>query len=242
MAYKNNSSKVWTAIFAVLLVLVFAGSAALVGVLSDGFKNWDKFNSVEEDPSVNKTYSIYNGGFETGDLTGWVLSRADDSGGDIGVVTAQSTYWQNTALPTTPYGKEGTFLFSFWTWDGDEISGRENNREVNTGTLVSSPFTLKAGAIVSFLFGGGGGNENVYLEFVDFETGEILAKFFNTLAEDAQLIKYYYVFDGLTEETECFVRVVDNAVSGWGCFTLDDVKVNCAEVPTGFHEVVNCQE
>lgn len=242
MAYKNNSSKVWTAIFAVLLVLVFAGSAALVGVLSDGFKNWDKFNSVEEDPTDNKTYSICNGDFETGDLTGWVLSRGNGSDGDIGVVTEQSTYWQNTDLPTTPYGKEGNFLFSFWTWDGDEEHGQENNREVNTGTLVSSPFTLREGAIVSFLFGGGGGNEDVYLEFVDFNTGEVLAKFFNTLAVDAQLVKYYYVFDELVEETDCYVRVTDNSSSGWGCFTLDDVNVNCAKVPAGFHEAENYQK
>ena len=48
MAYRNNSSKVWTGILAVLLVLVIAGAAALVGVLSDGFKNWDKFKPDEE--------------------------------------------------------------------------------------------------------------------------------------------------------------------------------------------------
>ena len=48
MAYRNNSSKVWTGILAVLLVLVIAGAAALVGVLSDGFKNWDKFKPEEE--------------------------------------------------------------------------------------------------------------------------------------------------------------------------------------------------
>ena len=48
MAYRNNSNKVWTGILAVLLVLVIAGAAALVGVLSDGFKNWDKFKPDEE--------------------------------------------------------------------------------------------------------------------------------------------------------------------------------------------------
>ena len=48
MSYKNNSSKIWTGILAVLLVLVIAGAAALVGVLSDGFKNWDKFKPDEE--------------------------------------------------------------------------------------------------------------------------------------------------------------------------------------------------
>ena len=48
MAYKSNSSKFWTGFLAVLLVLVIAGAAALVGVLSDGFKNWDKFKPDEE--------------------------------------------------------------------------------------------------------------------------------------------------------------------------------------------------
>lgn len=48
MAYRNNSSKIWNGILAVLLVLVLAGTAALVGVLSDGFKNWDKFKTEEE--------------------------------------------------------------------------------------------------------------------------------------------------------------------------------------------------
>ena len=48
MAYKSNSNKFWTGILAVLLVLVIAGAAALVGVLSDGFKNWDKFKPEEE--------------------------------------------------------------------------------------------------------------------------------------------------------------------------------------------------
>lgn len=48
MSYKGSSSKIWTGILAVLLVLVIAGAAALVGVLSDGFKNWDKFKPDEE--------------------------------------------------------------------------------------------------------------------------------------------------------------------------------------------------
>ncbi len=48
MAYRNSSNKFWTGFLAVLLVLVIAGTAALVGVLSDGFKNWDKFKPDEE--------------------------------------------------------------------------------------------------------------------------------------------------------------------------------------------------
>ena len=47
MAYKSNSNKFWTGFLAVLLALVLAGTAALVGVLSDGFKDWSKF-TVEQ--------------------------------------------------------------------------------------------------------------------------------------------------------------------------------------------------
>ena len=185
-------------------------------------------------------YRILNGGFETGNLTGWTLSRAEGSKGDIGTVTSQDTYWQNTDLPTTPYGKDGTYLFSFWTWEGDDQTGHQNNREGFTGTLTSSIFTLKAGATVCFLLGGGGGNPDVYLEFVNANTGEVIAKFMNTSPADAQLIRYYYQFNELSKDTECYIRVTDNATSNWGCFTLDGIEVNCATPDTEvFHEAVN---
>ena len=54
MAYKSNSNKFWTGFLAVLLALVLAGTAALVGVLSDGFKNWDKFKTDEEQTELTE--------------------------------------------------------------------------------------------------------------------------------------------------------------------------------------------
>lgn len=48
MVYKSNSSKFWTGFLAVLLALVLAGTAALVGVLSDGFRDWSKFTDEEQ--------------------------------------------------------------------------------------------------------------------------------------------------------------------------------------------------
>ena len=199
----------------------------------DGSEPDDTFRLVSK-------YRILNGGFETGNLTGWTLSRAEGSEGDIGTVTSQDTYWQNTDFPTAPYGKDGTYLFSFWTWEGDDQTGHQYNREGFTGTLTSSRFTLKAGATVCFLLGGGGGNPDVYLEFVNANTGEVIAKFMNTSPKDAQLIRYYYQFNELSEDTECYIRVTDNATSSWGCFTLDGIEVNCASsIPEGFNVAVN---
>ena len=69
MAYKSNTNKFWTGFLAVLLVLVIAGTAALVGVLSDGFKNWDKFKPDEEQTEQTEE-TADNGGAIIGESVG----------------------------------------------------------------------------------------------------------------------------------------------------------------------------
>ena len=69
MAYKSNSNKFWTGFLAVLLVLVIAGTAALVGVLSDGFNNWDKFKPDEEQTEQTEE-TADNGGAIIGESVG----------------------------------------------------------------------------------------------------------------------------------------------------------------------------
>lgn len=53
MKYKSN--KIVTAVLAILLVVVIAGAAALVGVLSDGFKDWTKFQPDEQTEQMDET-------------------------------------------------------------------------------------------------------------------------------------------------------------------------------------------
>ena len=69
MVYKSNSSKFWTGFLAVLLALVLAGTAALVGVLSDGFKDWSKFKPDEEQTEQTGE-TAENGGALIGESVG----------------------------------------------------------------------------------------------------------------------------------------------------------------------------
>lgn len=181
----------------------------------------DSFNLVSK-------YRLFNGGFETGSLMGWELT------GDIGVVTDDDNYWND---PNNVYNKNGRYLFSWYT-NGDGLS-----RENATGTLQSRVFTLKQDAIVSFLLGGG--QTGVSLEFVrpaaDGAGEEVLARFTNQLFNDGRLISYYYQFD-LEEDTQCFVRVIDQAAAdegAWRCFALDGVETNLAAKPDGYNFAVN---
>ena len=159
---------------------------------------------------------------------GWELT------GDIGVVTDDDNYWND---PNRVYGKNGKYLFS-WYKNGDGVE-----RENATGTLQSRVFTLKKNAIVSFLLGGG--LTGVSLEFVrpaaDGAGEEVLARFTNQKFDDGRLISYYYQFN-LGEDTQCFVRVIDQAAAddgAWRCFALDGVETNLAAKPDGYNLAVN---
>ena len=186
----------------------------------------DSFNLVSK-------YRLYNGGFETGSLMGWELT------GDIGVVTDDDNYWND---PNNVYGKNGRYLFSWYT-NVDGVS-----RENATGTLQSRVFTLKKNAIVSFLLGGG--LTGVSLEFVrpaaDGAGEQVLARFTNQLFDqlfdnNGRLMSYYYQFD-LKEDTQCFVRVIDQVATdegAWRCFALDGVETNLAAKPDGYNLAVN---
>ena len=193
----------------------------------DSFNTWydaepdDTYLKAVPQAHASSIYEVENGGFETGDLTGW-----RQEGGEFGVVTDQERYWNHGDNPGTEYGKEGQYLFSWWTRNAD---GSENNREGNMGSLTSGLFVLKANGILTFKLGGGNGNENIYIEVVNANTGEVMGKFNNTNGVNGTLIQYSYQFTGV-EETTCYIRVVDNATGGWGCLTVDSVMANASEM------------
>ena len=168
-------------------------------------------------------YDVINGSFENGldgwrqdiyeagnhNTLGWVESAEHDAG----------WYTKNDGR------KDGNNLFTFCRPDG-------TNCENTKGTLNSTVFTLKQGSYVSFRFGGAGTRE-VCVQLVRVD-GTVIATFYNEAPGkvNTEMYAYYYQYQG--ETADCYFRVVDDSVSNYGCFVVDDFRANLEVVPEGF--------
>ena len=171
----------------------------------------------ESDVMPDSEYQVVNGGFETGDLTGWTLD-----GQKIGVVTNASGWWNENF----PYNKKGTYLFSGIVNEGDGVL------ESNKGTLTSSAFTVGGSGYITYLLGGGGNSWECYISIIDAETEEELLRFANRLFSDkgtgiinngsnlANMVLYKADLSAFMGRS-LKIRVVDNSTSNWGLMTVD---------------------
>ncbi len=151
-------------------------------------------------------YDVFNGGFEMGNVQGWW------NNGEIGVVTNANGYWGDNI----PYEKVGDFLFT-----GVESFGADTMREGNRGVLTSSVFEIGGTGFISFKLGGGG-SDLCYVQVIDAVTGEVLARYHQQAQQDAKLIQYVAKLDAHIGRT-VRIQVVDQADSGWGCVSFDNV-------------------
>ncbi|GEM_PF-5514045 len=168
-------------------------------------------------------YRVVNGGFETGDLTGWTYTVAD-GGADFGkVINADNDFNGN------PFNKDGDYLFS-----GVESNPSFGFFETGRGTLKSSNFILKQNGWISFLMGGAHNvNVGVRVRAVD---GDIILAEFNNRGKgfEGAMDRYIYKFTGMNSDTECYIEVFDNASGDWGCIAVDDFRTYFGDtVPEG---------
>ncbi len=173
--------------------------------------------------------AVVNGSFETGNTDGWTMDvTGAGTHGTLGWVLEDEHvadwYTQNTDR------KDGSFLFTF-------VQPGDVNCENSVGTLNSSVFTLKQDSYVSFRFGAAGRREvNIQLCRAD---GTVIATFYNDAPGkiNTEMFAYYYQYTG--ETADCYFRIVDNAAEGpYGCFVVDDFRVNLESAPEGFIEAI----
>lgn len=156
---------------------------------------------VETDVMPDSKYQIKNGGFETGDLTGW------ESDGNIGRVVAEDCWLDNA------YNKKGRYLFTGFEHDGQKLEG-------NTGTLTSSEFEVGGSGFITYLLGGGKNIESCYLSVIDADSGKELARYANVLFNDGTMNLYKADLSAFMGKT-VKLRLTDNATTDWGLLTAD---------------------
>ena len=178
---------------------------------------------VANNIKVVPNYTIENGSFENG-LDGWHMNIWE-AGAHNTLGWVESSEHDAGWYTKNDDRKDGNNLFTFCRPDG-------TNCESTKGELVSSTFTLKQNSFVSFRFGGAGTRE-VRIELVKAD-GTVIARFYNEAPGkiNTEMHAYFYQYTG--EETECFFRVVDDSVSNYGCFVVDDFRVNLESAPEGF--------
>ena len=188
--------------------------------------------SYGEDKSVSYTYTIkvidttanrlVNGGFEDG-LYGWTKV------GNIGDVSSEKTYWTEAI----EFGMDGDKMFSAYAPGAQESA---------VGTLTSSTFTVGGSGFVTFKVGAMKDGNYVYIDVVDAETKQILARYYNGLwAEKTNEVKSgctlvaYKADLSAFMDKEVFFRISDNADSGYGLFFVDSFITYYENAPEGFN-------
>ncbi len=167
----------------------------------------------EEDETSN---DIVNGGFETGDLTGWLilegtaLSRA-------GIVPTGQYYWDDRSV----YG-EGEYYF-----DGSNNGATQENL---LGAMRSTKFTLGGDGYISFMIGAGNGGS--YVALCDGNTDEELLvvhnDYFNDPALALTLLRVYMDASEYVGKV-VYLKVVDandGSNGGFAFINVDDFRVS----------------
>lgn len=187
-------------------------------IFCDEIKTYYESEPVGEyNVAVNCVYNVMNGGFETGNLSGWTLVN----GVVPGRVTDAKEYWKD---PNHPLNKGGN-----WAFTGVDVNGL-GPIENEVGVLRSNTFILKENSYISFKMAGGN-RDDLYICVVRADTGEVLQEYHNTKCEankEGTFNEYLNNAIGNQTEVLCYIEIVDDAgdeEGGWRLLGVDSIEV-----------------
>jgi len=170
---------------------------------------------------------LVNGGFETGDLTGWTVVEGEAFNDDV--VVTNPTFWKEKI----PYNHEGN-------WHVYGLGFDETIKETKTGKLKSSTFTLCGEGKISMKMGAARDLDKTYVAVHLAENDEMIAKQSNTEFVDPGIadVSKYEAGLGFTNNyaeytldlskylgKEMYLMVVDVDDDGnFGFINLDDIR------------------
>ena len=114
-----------------LLLTVLSLAAATFLAACGGEGGEEQHQSSKPEPAL--LYSVSNGGFETGDLSGWDITR----GNAFSALGVTDEFFDPDSDGLVPYDKDGAYLYGRY-------------KESATGEMLSSVFTLAGSGYMTF--------------------------------------------------------------------------------------------
>ena len=197
-----------------------------------------KFITTEREKEIvfdidvqNKENEIVNGGFETGDLTGWtvapIVKGEEERLSFVDEGVKANDFYSDREIP---YGGVGRYVYGF----DDRGGAFADDWNERTGVMRSSEFTLGGCGFVSFMLGGGRNVNLCYLSVRDAVTDEEIARYGNAKFRSTSYIsdpRNFYEANLAAYKADLSAHIgkklyfefVDAGSGEWDFLTVDEV-------------------
>ena len=190
--------------------------------------------SLDVDNNHNKLL-LFNGGFETGDLSGWNSYQIWNNESGMTAWTNDRVVWGTYFDGNYSYNRDGNYNLGIYGGSISKDSGQER-----MGHLRSSDFTLGGSGWVSFKLGGGRDSNFAYASVRKPSDNVEVARFGNknyndtslsgTSNAEAFMFQYYYNLSAYLGQELYFV-ISDSSSNHWCVLSADSFVTYYEQAP-----------